>query len=41
MNYRYETGSLEGFIQYLASNILPHGYWFYMTGRVPENVSSN
>lgn len=23
-------------MQQLASNILPHGYWFYVTGRVPE-----
>lgn len=36
MQYRYETTSLEGFIQYLASNLLPHGYWFYVTGRIPE-----
>jgi hypothetical protein len=36
MQYRYETISLEGFVQYLAANILPHGYWFYVTGRVPE-----
>ena len=36
MQYRYETTSLVGFVQYLASNLLPHGYWFYVTGRVPE-----
>src|SRR3989304_7567751 len=36
MQYRYETTSLEGFVQYLASNLLPHGYWFYVTGRVPD-----
>lgn len=36
MQYRYETVSLEGFVQYLAANLLPHGYWFYVTGRVPE-----
>ncbi len=36
MQYRYETTSLEGFIQYVASNLLPHGYWFYVTGRIPE-----
>ncbi|MDZ4782058.1 MAG: hypothetical protein SGJ19_17560 [Planctomycetia bacterium] len=35
MNYRSEAMSLEGFVQQLASNILPHGYWFYVTGRVP------
>ena len=36
MQYRFETTSLVGFVQYLASNLLPHGYWFYVTGRVPE-----
>lgn len=36
MQYRYETTSLEGFVQYVASNLLPHGYWFYVTGRIPE-----
>jgi hypothetical protein len=36
MKYRYEITSLVGFVQYLASNLLPHGYWFYVTGRVPE-----
>jgi hypothetical protein len=36
MQYKYETISLEGLVQYLAANILPHGYWFYITGRVPE-----
>lgn len=39
MQYRYETVSLEGFIQYIASNLLPHGYWFYVTGRIPEGRS--
>jgi hypothetical protein len=36
MEYRCEATSLEGFVQQLASNILPHGYWFYVTGRVPD-----
>lgn len=35
MRYRAEAASLEGFVQQLASNILPHGYWFYVLGRVP------
>ncbi len=35
-NYRCEAGSLIGFIQQLAANYLPHGYWFYVTGYVPE-----
>src|SRR5262245_21679936 len=36
MEYRCAATTLEGFVQQLASNILPHGYWFYVTGRVPE-----
>lgn len=35
MTYRCEAQSIEGFIQMLASNYLPHGYWFYVAGRVP------
>jgi hypothetical protein len=35
MEYRYEAQSAKGFVQILASNYLPHGYWFYVTGRVP------
>lgn len=35
MQYRCEATSVTGFIQILASNYLPHGYWFYVTGRVP------
>jgi hypothetical protein len=37
MNYRYEALSLEGFIQQLAVNYVPHGYWFYVVGRVPAH----
>jgi hypothetical protein len=36
MQYRYEATSVEGFIQQLASNYLPHGYWFYVAGWLPE-----
>ena len=36
MEYRHEATSIEGFVQMLASNYLPHGYWFYVTGRVPD-----
>lgn len=36
MKYRHVTTTREGFIQILASNYLPHGYWFYVTGRIPE-----
>lgn len=36
MEYRHVTTSKEGFVQILASNYLPHGYWFYVTGQIPE-----
>ena len=35
MNYRCEATSVRGFVQMLACNYLPHGYWWYVTGRVP------
>ncbi len=35
MNYRYETTSVIGFIQQLASNMLSRGYYFYVTGLIP------
>jgi hypothetical protein len=35
MAYRCEATSVEGFIQQLACNYLPHGYWFWMSGIVP------
>lgn len=36
MEYRCVTTSVEGFVQLLAANYLPHGYWFYVTGCMPE-----
>lgn len=39
MDYRWETTSITGFVQQLACNYLPHGYWFYVSGRVPEGKS--
>ena len=36
MSYRCEATSLEGFIQHLACNLLPAGYYFYIHERVPE-----
>ena len=36
MGYRYEATSIEGFIQQLVCNYLPHGYWFYVSGFVPD-----
>ncbi len=35
MEYRTEATTIEGFIQQLAANYLPHGYWFYVSGQVP------
>jgi hypothetical protein len=32
-----EANSLEGFVQYVASNLLPSGYWFYVAGSIPED----
>lgn len=37
MVYRCVCTSLEGFVQQLACNYLPHGYWFYVSGIVPES----
>lgn len=37
MDYRYEATSVEGFVQQLACNYLPHGYFFYVTGFIPTN----
>jgi hypothetical protein len=36
MGYLCETTSIEGFVQLLACNYLPHGYWFYVTGWIPD-----
>ena len=36
MCYQCELTSVEGFIQYLASNVLSSGYFFYVQGWVPE-----
>src|SRR5262245_20265916 len=34
--YRCHASSVEGFVQQLACSYLRHGYWFYVTGKVPE-----
>lgn len=34
--YRWETASVEGFVQQLAVSYIGHGYWFYVTGVIPE-----
>ena len=36
MAYKCEATSLVGFIQQLACNLLPSGYYFYVQGRVPD-----
>ncbi len=41
MQYRYEATSVKGFIQQLACNYLPHGYWFYVAGWVPEGKDAS
>jgi hypothetical protein len=37
MKYRCATASVPGFVQQLASCYLPHGYWFYVSGCIPEH----
>lgn len=36
MTYRCVATSLAGFVQQVATAYLPHGYWFYCQGFVPE-----
>ena len=36
MEYRCEATSLEGFVQQLAVAYLPHGYWWYVSGKIPD-----
>ena len=36
MEYRHVTTTKEGFVQLVASNYIPHGYWFMVTGRMPQ-----
>lgn len=36
MEYRCVCTSVEGFVQQLVTCYLPHGYWFYVSGRVPD-----
>ena len=35
MPYRSEVVSVAGFVQQIACCYLRHGYWFYVTGRIP------
>ena len=34
--YRCEATTVGGFVQQLAVAYVQHGYWFYVTGQVPE-----
>jgi hypothetical protein len=36
LDYRYECGTVEGFIQQLAVSYVARGYWFYVSGIIPE-----
>lgn len=35
MKYRSEVISVTGFVQQIACSYLRHGYWWYVTGRIP------
>lgn len=35
MQYRSEVVSVAGFVQQIACSYLRHGYWWYVTGRIP------
>ena len=37
MEYRCVATSVAGFVQQLSSCYLPHGYWFYVSGEIPEH----
>ena len=39
-SYRYEAQSIEGFVQQLAVQYVARGYWFYVSGIVPEGKDS-
>ncbi len=36
MEYRCVVTSLSGFVQQVATAYVPHGYWFYVQGFVPD-----
>lgn len=37
MDYRCVAPSVAGFVQQLAVGYVAHGYWFYVTGRIPDH----
>src|ERR1051325_12024525 len=41
MQYRSEVVSVVGFVQQIACSYLRHGYWFYVTGRIPAGKDAN
>ena len=36
MAYRCEAPTIAGFVQQLAVSYVANGYWFYVTGVIPE-----
>jgi hypothetical protein len=40
MKYKYLCGSENGFVQQLAVAYVNHGYWFYVTGTIPNNKNA-
>lgn len=40
MQYQYLCTSENGFVQQLAVAYVNHGYWFYVTGIVPQNKNA-
>src|SRR4051812_20068756 len=41
MHYRCEAVTVEGFIQQLAVAYVARGYFFYVTGHIPERKAAN
>jgi len=41
MKYRYEATSPEAVVQLIAASYLRHGYYWYITGQIPERKSPN
>ena len=37
MSYRYIATTPEGLVQQVAVSYLRHGYWWYVTGRIPDH----
>lgn len=35
--YRHEATSVEGFVQQIACCYVPHGFWWYVSGRIPAH----